>query len=73
MFHFSAKIETTQANLEKGYDRLKELADERHSKLDENLKLYQFNREVLLQFYQSTTHVFSEDINRIGIPCAVCL
>ena len=29
------------------YARLKELAEERQGKLDENLKLYQFNREVL--------------------------
>eukprot|EP00794_Sanderia_malayensis_P017794 gene17794-19571_t len=42
----SSAIETAQSGVEKGYDRLRELAEERHSKLDESLKLYQFNREV---------------------------
>eukprot|EP00795_Rhopilema_esculentum_P013447 gene13447-4319_t len=42
----SSLIESTQRDLEKEYAELKELAEDRHSKLDENLKLYQFNREV---------------------------
>jgi len=42
----SEAIKTTQARIESQYSALKELADERQGKLDENLKLFQFNREV---------------------------
>ena len=45
-YSYSTLIESTQSDLEKAYARLLEIAEEKHSKLDENLKLYQFSREV---------------------------
>lgn len=46
LFFFSESIQNTQTRIKELYTRLKDLADERQSKLDENLKLFQFNREI---------------------------
>lgn len=43
---FSERIEATQSKLEELYATLLDLANERQGKLDENLKLFQFSREV---------------------------
>lgn len=42
----SETIQIRQAQVDKLYDGLKDLAEERRGKLDETLKLYQLNREV---------------------------
>jgi len=42
----SESIQTTQSKIEDLYSQLKDLASEKQSKLDENLKLFHFNREV---------------------------
>lgn len=42
----SESIQNTQTRIKELYTRLKDLADERQGKLDENLKLFQFNREI---------------------------
>lgn len=43
---FSESIQSTQTNLEDLHSRLKQLANEKQEKLDENLKLFQLNREM---------------------------
>ena len=46
-FQFNSEsIQNTQARIEDLYSQLKDLASEKQSKLDENLKLFQCNREI---------------------------
>ena len=42
----SESIQTTQSKIEDLYSQLKDLASEKQTKLDENLKLFHFNREI---------------------------